>query len=198
MNRFAESRETGAYSQPLMSLRTQFPERAKKILAQDPSDSRLTPTSIKHVLNEPWKMISTSQIRRWRNETIIVGPKGYALFARDIDDVFHMLDQHRPIVRSASTPEKPVVGHDGNHPASLGDGPDLSVIEITPMRTDAIDSGVRDDERLTGIMDIDRIPETFRSNMSQIDEYALRIKLFDKLTSLWRQTFIPAKKVCRR
>ena len=198
MNRFAESPETAAYSQPLMMLRTQFSETAKEILAENSSDSRLGPPSIEHMLNETWKMVTASQIGGGRNETIVVGAEGDTLFPRHIDDMLHMLNQHRPITRTASPHEKPIVGHDTDDPSGLGDGSDLSIIEISPVRADPVDPGVGHDEGLMGIMNVHRIPETLRTNMSQIDENALGIELLHEFSTLDSQTLVATQEVYGR
>jgi hypothetical protein len=66
--------------------------------------------------------------------------------------MFHVPDNVDSQGLSKSRIDKTSLEHHTNHPTGLGHYPTLLVIEVTPVLSAALNTGMRDDKRLTPVM----------------------------------------------
>ena len=112
------------------------------------------------------------------------------VLADRLDEVTKVVDDRFEIDLPLLRSEETRVVHDAHGPARLRDRAELFIIEISPVRVGAADSGVADEQRLSFIVNRDGVEETLSTDMGKIDEDPLRVQKLDEFGAGLRKTRI--------
>lgn len=136
------------------------------------------------------------QIGRRDDGAVPITAEHRVVDAESLDDMHQVIGDRRD-GRSALREEAALVHH-ADGAAGIGDGPELLVCEISPMRIDGVYARMGHERRLRRIMDFERIKKSLSSDMREVDEDLSFVELANVIAAKLREAISSARKAERR
>ena len=134
-------------------------------------------TAVEHELHQARQLEARGHVARRDDCAVPVAAERGVVFANGLHDVREVIDDRG---RAAAAPvraaEIAAVEDHADHAAGVGDRAQLRVVEIAPARVNARHSGMRGEQRLSAVMDLDGVEEAARVDVRQIDEHAALVE----------------------
>ena len=90
--------------------------------------------------------------------------------AHGFNDVLDVVDDPAQVRFTKRFPQVTRVAHDPDGAAAIRHSTELLVVQVTPVRVDAIDAGVRNQEGHVAPLGFHRVPKTGAAYVGQVDQ----------------------------